>query len=97
MEKDSKRMEVLFEPSVKALKHALESGEHTDEEYLQARLANGVLGTIAKFKQTERAQEANSISLAKLLAQDKAQFAELIKTSFPDHQVAKRLPEGKRK
>lgn len=94
MEKDSRRLEPLLDPSIKVIKRALSEAEMSQDDLAKAKIATNVLSTFAKLKQSERAQEGNIISLAQLLTSDPAQRLEYIRASSPE--LAK-LPEPKKK
>ena len=101
MSKGSQRLEPVIDDAVEILKRTFhQAGELNDQELAVARLANSTLGTWAKLKQSESAQEAVYFSMARELAQDQAQLAHYIQVTMPHlplSQDLKALPEGKKK
>jgi hypothetical protein len=100
MNKGSQRLEPVIDEAVEILKRTFQAGELNDQELAVARLANSTLGTWAKLKQSESAQEAVYFSMARELAQDQEQLAHYIKVTMPHlplSQDLKALPEGKKK
>lgn len=102
MKKDSTRLEPLIDDAIQTLQTIFRAaGEHSGDELAVARLANSVLATWSKLKQSESAQEAVYFSMARELAEDREQLAHYIEVTMPHVPLAqgslKKLPKPKDK
>ncbi len=92
-QRDSDRIDALIEPAVNLLKKIFTApgDDLADKDLVNARLAGSILATWSRLKQAERAQEAVYFSMARELANDRAQLETYIKLSMPDVPLVKVL------